>query len=571
MKVSIDWLKELVKLKVSVPELVQAINMKTIGTKEVTDEFIELDMKGYNRADLLSLRGIALEAAAITNSEVKFKEETADEYLWVEKKLASTPVKIMESDLAQIQCVAKIEGLKVKDSPVSWIKKIKSSGMRTVSNIADVTNLVMLEYGQPLHAFDASTVKDDTINVRRAKKGEKLYTLDGKLRQLTTSDIVLADTEKALDVAGVMGGKDTEIKSSTSTILLSASLFNPEMVRKTANRLKLQSEASKRFYHGLTAKRLLQALNAAIKMYQDLGGKLTALTLVGEFEDKLTKIPLELEKTNSLIGIELKNTQVEEYLKKLNFVSHRVTDYSWVVTPPYYRLDCKIEEDLIEEVARMYGYDQIPSKSLKGINPEPTDQSIFKLIHNLRHELIKLGLTEVQTYSFYSTKVLDSLGFNEENKKYLIKVANPMSVETEYLRMDIWPNLLEATVNNLKNFDDVAIFEIAKIYRKTKDIPQEKYVLSIALSNKSDNPVEELYAISKKAFEELKLEVSVEHFKAPAEAKRLFHPERLRAIKFKGKQIGGLAEVHQRVVNKAGSEKRIAILEIELEELKSAT
>ena len=146
-----------------------------------------------------------------------------------------------------------------------------------------------------------------------------------------------------------------------------------------------------------------------------------------------------------------------------------------------------------------------------------------------------------------------------------------MSVETEYLRMDIWPNLLEATVNNLKNFDDVAIFEIAKIYRKTKDIPQEKYVLSIALSNKSDNPVEELYAISKKAFEELKLEVSVEHFKAPAEAKRLFHPERLRAIKFKGKQIGGLAEVHQRVVNKAGSEKRIAILEIELEELKSAT
>ena len=393
MKVSIDWLKELVKLKVSVPELVQAINMKTIGTKEVTDEFIELDMKGYNRADLLSLRGIALEAAAITDSEVKFKEETADKYLWIEKKLASTPVKIMESDLAQIQCVAKIEGLKVKDSPVSWIKKIKSSGMRTVSNIADVTNLVMLEYGQPLHAFDASTVKDDTINVRRAKKGEKLYTLDGKLRQLTTSDIVLADTEKALDVAGVMGGKDTEIKSSTSTILLSASLFNPEMVRKTANRLKLQSEASKRFYHGLTAKRLLQALNAAIKMYQDLGGKLTALTLVGEFEDKLTKIPLELEKTNSLIGIELKNTQVEEYLKKLNFVSHRVTDYSWVVTPPYYRLDCKIEEDLIEEVARMYGYDQIPSKSLKGINPEPTDQSIFKLIHNLRHELIKLGLT----------------------------------------------------------------------------------------------------------------------------------------------------------------------------------
>src|SRR3990167_10273587 len=147
MKVSIDWLKELVKLKVSVPELVQAINMKTIGTKEVTDEFIELDMKGYNRADLLSLRGIALEAAAITDSEVKFKEETADKYLWIEKKLASTPVKIMESDLAQIQCVAKIEGLKVKDSPVSWIKKIKSSGMRTVSNIADVTNLVMLEYG----------------------------------------------------------------------------------------------------------------------------------------------------------------------------------------------------------------------------------------------------------------------------------------------------------------------------------------------------------------------------------------------------------------------------------------
>src|SRR3989344_5361685 len=272
MKVSKNWLKELVEIK-DIDQLVELLPLRTIATKEVTDDYIELDMKGYNRADLLSMRGIAYEVGAVTNSKVNFEEPKKSDYIWVEKSLDSTPVSIEDEELCQIQAVAKIEGLKVEHSKDRWVKKLSDSGMRSIDNITDVTNLIMLEYGHPLHAFDGATVKDETINVRRAKEGEEITTLDGKLRELTKDDLVLADTEKALDVAGVMGGKDTEIKDTTSTILLSASLFNPEMVRKTANRLKLQSEASKRFYHGLTAKRLLQALNAAIKMYQDLGGK----------------------------------------------------------------------------------------------------------------------------------------------------------------------------------------------------------------------------------------------------------------------------------------------------------
>ncbi|MBI2593279.1 hypothetical protein HYW44_01385, partial [Candidatus Daviesbacteria bacterium] len=372
MKVSISWLKELVEIKKPLKDLMGEINMKTIGTKEVTDKFIELDMKGYNRADLLSMRGVAYEVSSLFGSEVKFEEES--NFVWETRNLPQTPVEIKEPQLAQIQCVAKIEGLKVQKSSADWIKKITDSGMRPVNNIADVTNLIMLEYGQPLHAFDASTVEDDAINVRRAKEGEEITTLDGKTRKLASSDIVLADTKKALDIAGVMGGKDTEIKDTTSTILLSASLFNPEYVKKTSHKLKLQSEASKRFYHGLTKKRLFQSLNRAILMFEKLGGKLTALTLAGNFEEEDSEIKLRVEKNNSLIGLDFTPEQIKNLLEKLNFKVTEIKPRVFNVKRPYFRLDVSIEEDLIEEVARLYGYDKIPSKSLPGDTPVPQSQ-----------------------------------------------------------------------------------------------------------------------------------------------------------------------------------------------------
>lgn len=560
MKVSKNWLKQLVELNTPLEEIINILPLRSISTKEVTDQFIELDMKGYNRADLLALRGVAQEIAAVTNSIVLFKEPQEAEFAWNKQSLPVTKVEIKDPKLCPMYCVAKIEGLKVEKSSEELIKKLESSGMRTVNNIADITNLVMLEYGQPLHAFDAEKVEGEII-IRTAKDNEEIITLDGKSRKLSSTDLLITDAQKPIGIAGVMGGKNTEVSESTTSILLEAAIFDPISIRKTVTSLGLPSEASKRFQHGLTKKRLLQALNAAIKMYQELGGKLTAVTIVGDFEDQVKKITLTKQKLEDLVGIKFEDSQVVDYLERLNF-NIETKEGGWEVEVPYFRLDINIEEDLIEEVARMYGYEKIPAEKVSESEALQTEDPIFKTISTLRKKLVELGLTEVQTYSFYSQDVLNTLGFDESNKKFLVKVANPISAETEYLRMNVWPNLVEALGKNLrKGFADIAIFEIGKIYEPNQEnTPKEEYRLAIALSNGTDNPIEELISITEK----LGLDIELKESKPEGIGSTLFHPKRFVTIERKGQQIGGLSEVHLKVLDQLGVNKRVSILEINL-------
>ena len=570
MKVSISWLKELVDLNCSIDELVNLLPLKSISTKEVTEDFIELDMKGYNRSDLLSLRGVAQEVAAITGSKVSLEELKESEFVWNQKNLANTRVTISNPEYAPFYTITKIEGLKVQSSLKEWVEKLASSGLRSIDNVTDITNLIMLEYGQPMHAFDAKAVKDEEIIVQTAKDGERITTLDEKTRDLENSDLLISDPLNPLGLAGVMGGKDSEINTATNTILLEAAIFDSVNIRKTATRLGLNSEASKRFQHGLTKKRLLQALDAAIKMYESLGGRVVAVTMVGNFEDKVRKITLTKKKLEDLVGVKFENKQVDDYLQRLGFTlgTQGETLRAWEVTVPYWRLDVNIEEDVIEEVARMYGYGKIPAEKVSESKPLQKEEPIFKTISDLRKTLVDLGLTEVQTYSFYSTEVMGALGFNESNKNVLVKIANPISSETEYLRMNLWPNLVEASGKNLrKGFKDIAIFEIGKTFQINKDgEPQEEYRLAIALSNNSDNPLEELVTIAKG------LGLDLKESKPEGIGTTLFHPKRFVAVEKDGKQIGGLSEIHLRVLNelrssssKLGIEKRVAVLELELE------
>lgn len=558
MKVSIDWLKQLIDLKVSTDEVIRLLPLRSIGTKEITKDFIELDMKGYNRSDLLSMRGVAVEIAAITESNITFDNLTdgLEEY----RNLPSIEVKVENPELAPLYCIAKIEGLKVEKSPEEWVKKLTDSGMRSINNIADITNLVMLEYGQPLHSFDAQVVKNETLIVKTAKKDEEIVTLDNKTRKLLPSDLLITDSSKALGIAGVMGGKNSEISDTTSSILLEAAIFDPLALQKTSSRLNLSSEASKRFQHGLTEKRLFQALDAAIKYYQQLGGKLTALTIAGSYPSIEKHIRLTQFKINSLVGIEIDPVFIEESLKKLHFEVKKENEGVWLVTPPYFRLDIEMEEDLIEEVARIYGYEKIPAKPLPGELPEKVGQKLFEFIYDLKVALARLGLTEIQTYSFYSSAVLNNL---EKHKDRLVKIANPMSVETEYMKDLLWPNLLEKTVENLKYRNDVAIFEIGKVYRlKDNTLPEERYRLAIALSNNTSEPILELNAIIEELTKSLNLTIDVND---DDDTSPLVHPTRHFQLVNTGKEIGEMLEVHPRIVNRFGSYKRVAVLEIEIE------
>lgn len=565
MKVSISWLKELVKINKPLKDLLEEINMKTIGTKEVTDKFIELDMKGYNRADLLSLRGVAYEIASLLESKTTFDEET--EFVWEKQKFPKVDIEIKDEVAAPFYALAKIEGLKVSASDPETKRKLEDSGYRAINNVADVTNLVMLEYGQPLHAFDAAKIEEQKVIVRMAKPGETIETLDGKKRELETSDLLITDPKKAIGIAGVMGGKNSEVADKTISILLEAAIFSPQNLRRTSTRLGLQSEASKRFYHGLSKKRLLQSLSAAIKQYEKLGGKLTAISIFDKFEDEEKEIKLRVEKSNSLIGLDFTEDEIKKLLVRLNFEVKTEKPRVFKVKRPYWRLDVAIEEDLIEEVARLYGYDKIPSKSLPGDEPEKISQKDFEFVDLLKKTLMHLGLSEVRTYSFYSENVLNGLGFDEDKRKFLVKLANPISKETTYMRMNVWPNLVESSVFNNKTFPDVAIFEIGKTFLLGKEKPDEKTVLGMSLINGTDNPALELLKIVEQTFESIGIEVDFKITKPLAIAGKLFHPLRFISIIYKDKQIGGIAELHPQVIDNFGSKKRIAVAEIDIERI----
>lgn len=565
MKVSINWLKELVNINKPIRKLIGEINMKTIGTKEVTDKFIELDMKGYNRADLLSLRGVAYEVASLLNSEVKFKEES--NFVWKGREIPEVNIKIEDEDACPFYALAKIEGLKVAPSDSDIKHKLEDSGFRSINNLADITNLVMIEYGQPLHSFDADSVEGEKVIVRKAKPNETIETLDSKKRILETNDLLITDPKKALGIAGVMGGKNSEVMDQTSTILLEAAIFEPTGLRKTSTRLALLSEASKRFYHGLTKKRLYQALSTAIKHYEKLGGKLTAISIFDKFDDTEKEIKLRVEKTNSLIGLDLPGDHIKSLLERLNFKVSETKPRVFKIKRPYFRLDISIEEDLIEEVARLYGYDQIPSKALAGELPKTKDQKEFEFTDLLKKTLMHQGLSEIQTYSFYTENVLNNLGFADIERKFLVKVANPISKETTYLRMNLWPNLVESAVFNSKNFKDVALFEIGKTFHLGKENPEEKNALGISLINGSDNPVLELLKIVNQVFGSLEMDIKFTITKPLAIANKLFHPKRFVSIVYKGKQIGGISELHPQITDNFGTKNRIAVCEIDLEKL----
>lgn len=560
MKISISWLKELINLNCSLEEVLDLLPKRSIGIKEVTGGYFELDMKGYNRTDLLSLRGVAREIAAISGSKLTFGEPEEAKFVWNQTELPASQVEIQNPKLCYFYTITKITGLQVEKSPELWVKKLAESGMRSVDNITDITNLIMLEYGQPLHAFDAAKVKDEGIFVRCAKEGERITTLDGRMRDLNQSDLLIADSQNVLGLAGVMGGKDSEVSKTTTTILLEAAIFDPVTIRKTATLLGLVSEASKRFQHGLTKKGLLQALNAAIRMYQQLGGQVVSVTIKGEFRDGQKQITLTKNKLKDLVGIDIPSNQVENYLKSLGFhlpsaslrASKGAPSNGREVTVPYWRLDVKLPEDLVEEVTRMYGYEKIPAKKVAKSKPLQLEDPIFKLIFNLKKKLVSSGLTEVQTYSFYSTLILEAL-----NSKNLVEIANPISSQTQYLKDHLWPNLMEVVGKNLrKGVKNTAIFEIGKAFEVSSGRPLENYRLAVAICD-GDNPLAQMYLLAQKILNPLGAKL----IHPPGD--QIFHPKRFYSIQ-KDRQEGVLAEVHLQVLHKLGISKRVAIMEIKL-------
>ena len=472
------------------------------------DAVLELDLTP-NLGRCLSILGVAREVAALTGQRLSVSASQRLRYdaatLRRHDACPFVEIEIADPDLCSRYSAALVRGVKVGPSP-SWMqRRLTLAGLRPINNIVDVTNYVMLELGQPLHAFDYDKLAKGkgqgakgvpTIIVRRAQPGETITTLDGIERELTEGMLLITDPSGPIAIAGVMGGLETEVSEETTNVLIEGANFNNINIRRTSQALKLRSEASLRFERGLDPELTVPALVRASELMRQLAGGTIAEGIADAYPIKPEKKVIELtaDEVERILGIEIPTEEIVRILRALEFEvnEERVTSNEDVpvtrllVTVPSYRLDVSIPADLIEEIARVYSYDRIPATLLRDTLPKQRMNWALRGEERVRDILVGCGLTEVINYSLTSLESIGKLtpdGGQVDESQYL-KLANPLTSEREYMRRSLMPGLLETLRSNLRHTDRVAIFEIGRVYlsQGEEELPEEPRRLGIAMS-----------------------------------------------------------------------------------------
>lgn len=509
-----------------------------------------------NLAYAASIRGLAHELGAFIKEKVDIPS--------FEVAVASKKTLKVKSEAPRYACRV-IEGVKVAPSPDWLVKRLEGSGLRSINNIVDVTNYVMLECGQPLHAFDLDSIQG-SIHVRLAKEGEKIQTLDKKEHTLDPSIQVIADDEKPLALAGIMGGANSEVSDSTQNILLEAAYFEPTALRKAARKLELSTDASYRFERGTDPNCLEEALDQATLLIQEVAGGLAAPIVVeGEsFPDK--KLSLRIARVNQLLGTQLAVSEVESILRSIGLkVSTR--EELCTVHAPYRRHDLNREIDLVEEVARFYGYENIAHEKptlYRGHSAGHHQGYLFET--QVRALLLQEGLQELLTCDLISPKEAEILKLPT-----LIHLRNPHSVEQSVLRPSLLPSLLRVVQHNEDHgLADLAGFEIGKLHLKMKDSYLEPTVASIVLHGQrtphhwkgGSVPFDffDLKGIVENLLTHLHIQFSFERSEHPA-----LHPGQQASVMVAGKEVGVLGQVHPKLA------EAVFFAELHLEDLQEAS
>lgn len=415
-----------------------------------------------NRADALSHIGLARDVAAIFKR--KFKYPQVEIFESAKKSSEAAKVEIIDSKNCPRYIGKVVEGVTIKESP-EWLKeKLKSIGLRPINNVVDVTNFVLYEVGQPLHAFDLDKLAENKIVVKCAAEGEKFISLDSKERILTSSDLMICDGKRNVAIAGVMGGENSEVTGQTKNILIESAFFNPSSVRKTAKRLGLSTDASFRFERGTDYNIVIWTARRAAQLIQKVAG---GEILAGEIDAYPVTIPIRktsarFSRINKVLGYVISKDEVLEILKDLGFEILEVNLESVTVQIPGFRHDIEREVDIIEEVARIYGYHKIPVVDKISVTlEEKVDQASFH--SKIRDTLTSLGFFEIITNSLVNANTAERFGNS-------IKVLNPQSSEMSHLRPSILPGVLQSVANNLKVSErNLKFFEIGKIFEKKHD------------------------------------------------------------------------------------------------------
>ena len=442
------------------------------------DTSVEFEITS-NRPDCLSVTGLARETAATYNLPLNipvpsFKgvDGNIDEMLKVD---------VHNTEKCMRYCAGIVKNVKIEPSPRWMRERLRASGVRPINNFVDITNYVMLEYGQPMHAFDLRYVEGAHINVRNAAKGEKIVTLDGVEREITEEMLVIADDKKPVAVAGVMGGEYSGIMEDTTTVVFESAYFEPVQVRRTSKKLGLRTDASIRYEKGVDRLISMTCLERAFQLVEELGaGEVVRTVIDKDYTDKTpAAVEFNAEWINNFLGTDIAEADMIEYLTRLDFKVENGTVYA-----PSFRIDIECKADIAEEVARIYGYDKIPSTEFRGVaEAELTPEQ--KFAKNLENNMVALGCYGIATFSFISPKHFDRLTLPAESKlRDAIKITNPLGEDTSIMRTTIIPSMLEILSTNYNNRNEAAkLYEIGKEYIPTESgkLPNEPDRLAIGM------------------------------------------------------------------------------------------
>ena len=541
-----------------------------------------------NRPDVLSIIGFAREVSAITGGKLligknppnpsRIKHGTSFYKRGMENN--------KKSDILQIQVQDKkncprymaivLDNIKVKSSPWWMQKRLLSYGVRPINNIVDITNFVMLEYGQPMHTFDYDKISGKKIIIRRAKNNEKIIALDDNEYKLNSEMLIIADAKEAIAVAGIMGGKFSAVDSKTKRIVLEAANFNEISIRKTARALNLYSESSTRFEKGLSDQLPLPAMMRAVELVQNL----TEANIVSSLIDKgikkyqQTKIKLSKKNVELFLGVKISSQKIIKILNSLGFEVRSKENWEFIVNVPFWRdKDVGIEVDLIEEIARIYGYYKLPIELPTGKIPQKEKNWQLYWENKTKEILSGAGMTEVYSYSFISKEFLEKAGIDS---KKCLKLLNPLNVDLEYMRPSLIHSLLQVIFQNQKIKDKFEIFELANIYlsKGFNKLPDEKLALCGAIVQgliKKQKLFYKIKGIVELLFEKIGIDVLTVSYK-PLTVGRFWHSTKAAKILIKNQQVGIIGEIHPEILAKFDIDMPVAMFDFDFSRLiKQAT
>ncbi len=505
-----------------------------------------------NRPDCLSVLGVAREVAALTGKSVKEPDISYAEEGDPIESLVS--VEIVDPSLCPRYTASVVQGIKIGPSPRWMQDRLLKAGQRPISNVVDVTNYVMLEYGQPLHAFDLDTLAEHRIVVRRAGDGESMTTIDGLQRSLTPDMLVIADADRPVALAGVMGGFDSEVGDGTTSVLLEAACFDGVNNRSTSRAVGLRSEASLRFEKGLSPDLPLPAARRATQLMVELAGGVAAKGVVDVYPGRRARKPVRitLERTQRLLGVEISVAEMARVLESLGFEVERGGGDALEVVVPYWRTDIAIEDDLIEEVVRIKGYDWVPTSTRAGDLPAYEPAPMLALKDTVREAMVSSGLTEVVTYSLTNKDVRDKA---EAGGPEPMRLANPLSSELEELRTSLRGGLLQTLEANQRGQPGgIRLFEVGRVFLpKADSLPDEREVLAAVLTGPRRDQFwqsedgELGFFDGKGVLEALFAGLGLSAEYRPA-TDSLLHPGRTASVTLADQAIGLLGELHPRAL-----------------------